>query len=158
MISKKNLSFISIALAATVLTGCGGERIKPDPIAQPTPKLEKSYWKLDVMSGLQVSQIMDATVSFENGKVSGSGGCNLYFADYKLTNGGFRLGAINTTKRLCSADISSREDLLLNMLSSVERYGISAKGQLIVYADFSDQPILLNPAKRNEVRTLVSSK
>lgn len=43
----------------------------------------------------------EITLTFEDGQVSGSAGCNRYFASYTLERGALRFGAVGMTKMYC---------------------------------------------------------
>jgi heat shock protein HslJ len=70
---------------------------------------------------------IDATFS-DDGKVTGSAGCNRYFADYTLNGTSLRFGHVGATKMYCGdpAGLMQQEQTYLARLGSVESYRIEA--------------------------------
>jgi heat shock protein HslJ len=106
-------------------------------------------WVLESMAtgaGGAVSSVVAGTeidTTFgEDGSVSGSAGCNSFFAMY--TNGGnsLTLGPIGTTKKYCSAPAGSmeQEQTFVELLGQTNAYGI--KGDQLVLTDTGGNGLL----------------
>jgi heat shock protein HslJ len=67
----------------------------------------------------------------ENGSVSGSAGCNSYFAAYTANGTSLFLGPVGSTKKYCGepGGIMGQEQSFLSLLSRAYRYKIDG-GQL----------------------------
>lgn len=72
------------------------------------------------------------TLSFEDGRVSGSAGCNTYFGDYEVSKGTLKVGPLGMTKKLCSPEIMAQEALFSKFLASVDSFKIDDDGALII--------------------------
>lgn len=86
----KNKFFAAIALLS-LLASCtppaGG------PVEGPT-------WKLVYMNG-EIPEGLDISATFKDGKLTGKGACNQYFADYEIDKGALKVGPVGATKMMC---------------------------------------------------------
>lgn len=88
---------VALGLAALF---AGGVAMPADPPADP---LDDTAWILESLPGRTLLPGVPVTLRFEEGRVSGSDGCNRYGAPYR-TDGGFHLaGSMVTTQMACSA-------------------------------------------------------
>lgn len=85
------------------------------------------------------------TLNVENNRISGTGGCNNYFADIVLNtkNGSFVAGSIGSTRMACSNMTS--EQNFFDLLAQVNRYDLN-NGELELYKD----NLLLLKFKQNQ--------
>ena len=93
------------------------------------PALTGTNWVLvDQVKGVS------PTIVFEEGKISGSAGCNKYFGPVTLdpATGSFSAGELASTKKMC--ENMSVEDTFLKMLSSANSYKINGTN-LELYKD-----------------------
>lgn len=108
-------------------------------IAEPT-ELAGSSWSLlaynnqaealvSVVSGTEV------TMAFDDGKVTGSAGCNSFGADYEADAVSLKIGPAASTERAClePAGVMEQELLFLGNLGLVATYEISADGILLMF-------------------------
>jgi heat shock protein HslJ len=88
---------------------------------------------------IEASTEVPATLTFsaageQAGRLSGSGGCNRYFANYTLTGDRLHIHPLGSTRMMCSPVRMEQESRFFQSLSTAERYEPS-KGELpIVYA------------------------
>jgi len=66
----------------------------------------------------------DITMSFGNGKVSGSAGCNEFHASYATQGNGIRFGPVATTRRACAEPLMTQEQEFLAALASAVSWRI----------------------------------
>jgi heat shock protein HslJ len=65
------------------------------------------------------------TAVFEDGKISGSGGCNHYSATVTSPlPGALKVGSISSTKMLCSGPVGSNEQRYFAALEKVEGFAV----------------------------------
>jgi heat shock protein HslJ len=91
-------------------------------------ELESHTWQLtsyatDAADDLTAAQESNpATAQFENGRVSGSTGCNRFNASYQLsTDGAITIGEAATTRMACSEDLAAQETQFLAALADSRR-------------------------------------
>ena len=74
------------------------------------------------------------TLNVENNRISGTGGCNNYFADVVLNakNGSFVAGNVGSTRMACTNMTS--EQNFFDLLAQVNRYDLN-NGVLELYKD-----------------------
>ncbi|MBU1359028.1 MAG: META domain-containing protein [Gammaproteobacteria bacterium] len=91
----------SAALAATLtLTGCGTGIALDEPIEGP-------MWQLEQLGGVLIEPSNDprqnAQIRFDsNGRVSGTGGCNLLTGTFERNGSSLKLGQLGATRRACT--------------------------------------------------------
>jgi heat shock protein HslJ len=90
--------------------------------------LEGTNWVLNAIVQDQsvVSNRIDEeiTVLLEEGKMTGSAGCNQYFTDYEIDGNGLMLGMISATEMYCDEEINQRENEYLTALAEVAGFEI----------------------------------
>jgi heat shock protein HslJ len=69
--------------------------------------------------------------SEQTGRVSGSGGCNRYFASYTHSGDRISIGPAGSTRMMCDAPRMAQEDRFFLALQSVESYELR-DGELVV--------------------------
>ena len=80
-----------------------------------------------------------ATLAFsaegeQTGRLSGSSGCNRYFASYTLTGDRLSIGQMGSTRMMCNPERMAQEDRFLQALSAAARCELSNGKLLIAYA------------------------
>jgi heat shock protein HslJ len=98
----------------------------------PEQGLEGRDWYLagdgEVPPGVQV------TVRFENGRLSGSAGCNRYFAGYsREANGRLRIEMPAATRKYCEGPAMVVERRFLAVLPQVQGFVLSGEGLELSY-------------------------
>ena len=109
--------------------------------------LEGITWLLDkTIPGSEI------TALFENGRVSGSAGCNSYNGTYRSTRAAGRntieFGLLATTRMMCDEPLMDQESLYLTALESATEYTIEGfaltirypGGELLFYDKDGPQP------------------
>ena len=109
------------------------------------PTLENTNWLLTGMvdaDGVLVTEFAgDAiTATFADGTVSGSAGCNNYFAPYTVDGDALTIGPGGSTMMACLAPIMTQEQSYLANLGAVTRYAIV--GDELRLFDGGAQPLL----------------
>ena len=79
--------------------------------------IEGTPWQLVSYSQTPVLPNSEITLELADGRLSGSAGCNLYFADYKLKNGQLTVDKAGSTKKFCGEPgVMEQEITYLNLL------------------------------------------
>lgn len=77
-------------------------------------------WTLSSYNQQPILIDTEITAEFSAEQVSGSGGCNGYFADYTLTGEQLSVGAIGSTKIACPGGILAQENDYFEVLAQAE--------------------------------------
>ncbi|NVO66666.1 META domain-containing protein [Methanofollis tationis] len=95
----------------------------PAPLIGTTWTLESLY-SGDTVSSVVAGSMITAIFG-EDGSLTGSAGCNRYFATCTLSGASLSIGQIGSTKMHCTAEgIMEQETTYLNLLGDVKRYAI----------------------------------
>jgi heat shock protein HslJ len=129
--------------AATI--GQWGTPIRIDSIVrsgQQAGSFEGS-WNLAAINGEPLIPGTAITASFGNGRVSGSTGCNQYFASYSTSGLSLKIGEVGSTRMYCSypEGITEQETLFFRLLSTTSSW--SKDGGNLVLRDNSGRGILI---------------
>ncbi|WP_265581507.1 META domain-containing protein [Methanofollis aquaemaris] len=95
-----------------------------------------------VIEGTEITAVFG-----EDGKLTGSGGCNNYFATYNLSGSSLEIGPAGSTKMICAEPegIMKQEETYLSILKAVKGYEI--EGNQLKLLDMNGWRILLFNAK-----------
>lgn len=100
----------------------------PQQPKNPMDNLEKSRWRITrIVSNGQVHTMIDSTqitAVFDGYRVSGSGGCNDYFAAYtKGDNNSIQIDSIAHSSRNCQRRMG-QENLFFTLLQGAKKYAM----------------------------------
>jgi heat shock protein HslJ len=116
-------------------------------IVPPAPEpLVGTTWTLDsVYSGDAVSSVIAGTTIYavfgEDGSITGSAGCNRYFASYNATGTSLTVGAVGSTKMYCNGPgVMQQEMTYLASLSRAAAFTIT--GNRLSLADANGTTLL----------------
>ena len=83
----------------------------------------------------------EATALFEDGRVTGSGGCNSYQGAYETGQAGghntLKIGPLAATMMMCDPAIMDQEDAFLSALQAATAYRLEGESLIIDYPDGS---------------------
>jgi heat shock protein HslJ len=76
-----------------------------------------------VLPGTEITAVFGA-----DGKLTGSAGCNHYFASYQVSGNGIKTGLIGSTLMYCTepADVMAQETTYLKLLQGATTYSVNA--------------------------------
>ncbi|MDP2030153.1 MAG: META domain-containing protein [Thiobacillus sp.] len=116
---------VSVLLGGRELRGCGGD---------PASLLEGTEWRVEDIAGAGIVDGSRATLNFgADGQLAGSGSCNQYSGSYTLTGEDLRVSSKTAmTMMACVPELMQQESRMLQLLSQVQRFKISADGALIL--------------------------
>ncbi|MFN8469327.1 MAG: META domain-containing protein [Caldilineaceae bacterium] len=152
---KGALLFGALAAASLLLSACTA-KIIPVPIPMPaagvapaapaegTLTLEGVTWQVTELrdaGGTLSPASATATLALENGQVSGSGGCNNFFAGYTLEGAALKFDQAGSTMMACEDAAMAFEQAFLGSLADVASYAIAGQ-QLHLFA--ADGTLLLS--------------
>ena len=112
--------------------------------------LEGVTWVLNglVQGEAVVSSWIDSTITatFSDGQVTGSAGCNSYFASYTVTDSALTLGMIGSTDMACDEEHGQREAEFLGAMGAVASFQIERDSLTLL--DANGQPLLMFQAQK----------
>jgi len=135
--AKKSLNVLVGVLLLAALTTAGGVVAANSPPASssssalPTPHLERNVWVLTsfITKNHHFKVLLHTKIdaSFSDGKVTGSAGCNRYFAHYRLIGNTIRIQSVGSTLMYCApASVMTQEATYLGLLQRMTAYKVNA--------------------------------
>lgn len=116
-----------LAILLLLLTGCSPEAQEPAPPAGNT-SLAGTGWELVIVGDSVLAGEPSITAVFsEDGRLSGSAGCNRYFGTYEEDAGALSFSGLGSTRRACPEPIMALESLYLESLEAVEGWKLAGE-------------------------------
>lgn len=122
---------IGLAIALVALSACAGG-----------DELDGSSWQAVELGSRPSLSDVRSTVSFQDGEVSGSGGCNSYTGSYEASSGGAYGGAptlsitnVGGTEMACEDPVMEQEQAFYDALLATTSYRIAADGLELLDGD-----------------------
>lgn len=115
----------TLTRAGTDKGGCAGH----------SAALLSGDWTVTYLNGTALPDGMEVTLSFADGRISGSSGCNRFTGGYELTGEGLTLGQIAATRMACPTPAMETEQAVLAALSAITRFDIGTEGALLLKSD-----------------------
>ena len=116
----------------------------PEPEADNSALQEEligTTWRLTDLTGQDVLADLPVLLSFmDSTSITGSGGCNRYFAEYTLSGNKLKLGPIGSTRMTCAEDTVQQEDLYFEALQQAKSVQLD-EDQLIIECEGYVQPL-----------------
>jgi heat shock protein HslJ len=139
-------SFTASAEKLTLFNGSGAAILEYD--AGPADPLAGSWTVTGFNTGDSVdspAEGTELTVTFENGAVSGSSGCNTFNGSYTLTGTTLAIGPLASTKMACEQPVMDQETAFLTTLQGATGFTTNGANVTLVAADGSNA-VTLTPA------------
>jgi len=120
----KNKLLLLIISTAILVSACGS--IGGDP-------LKDTSWELYVISKSRPIEGSTITISFEEGRASGSSGCNSFGGEYQVKGKEIEFGMMMSTLMACvDPEMMEQETAFLQFLGDAQRFEI-VDGQLQIF-------------------------
>jgi heat shock protein HslJ len=104
--------------------GCGGD---------PETLFANANWTLAQLGEEALTSDRELSIRFEDGRVSGSSGCNRFMGGYSLTGESLTLSELATTQMACSDEVMAQEGRILDRLADVSMFDLTdADGALVL--------------------------
>jgi heat shock protein HslJ len=130
------LGALMLLAAASVAAGCSQGNAGPSVLAATSWEVT-AYRKADgttaqILEGTRLSADFSA-----EGRVSGSAGCNRYFASYTVSGDSISIDRAGATRKFCTDPngVMEQETMFLNALTSSTRFRLSGKQLELLDAD-----------------------
>lgn len=127
----------SAAVGLAALLGCAApSSATGQPAGKGTTSMDdlkgKTWTLVQFGDGSPAPAERAITMVFEDGKISGSGGCNHYSAGVTSSSpGALKVGAISSTKMLCSGAAGGNEQRYFAALAKAEGFALE-EGRLVL--------------------------
>lgn len=120
----KRKLFVLVILTAILLSACGG--IGSDP-------LNGASWELHAFGKAFPVEGRAITISFEDGQVSGSAGCNSFGGEYQVSGANIEFGMLMSTLMACADPaMMEQETAFMQFLGDAQRFEVADR-QLQIY-------------------------
>lgn len=103
--------------------GCGGDA---------ETLFADANWTLALFGDEALTSDRELSIRFEDGRVSGSGGCNRFMGGYTLTGESLTLSQLATTQMACSDEVMAQELRILERLVEVSMFDLTGDGALVL--------------------------
>ena len=123
---RKLIAAIAFVLLGLMLVACGG----PDP-------LDGTSWVLISLDDTSPLLGTSITLSFADGEISGSGGCNSYSGSYQVQGDRISFGETVITLQACMEPdgVLDQESAYMAILGVVKRFVLEDGGLMLVTQD-----------------------
>ena len=106
-----------------------------------TASLTGATWTVTALSGVNVDPSVPMTGTFgTDGKLTGSGGCNNYTANYTASGSNLTIDSPSSTMMTCTEVVNQQESEYLYLLENSSTYNI--KGSTLTIKDSTGQTII----------------
>jgi len=129
-------------LLAGALTGCAG-------VGAAAPPVLAGQWRVEDLDGRGVLDRVSPTVTFADGGVSASAGCNRLSGAFEQSGARIRIGPLVSTRMACSPALMEQERRLATSLQAVNTVA-GAEGGAVRLAGPGGASLLLRPAGPGE--------
>ena len=98
-------------------------------------RLTAAEWEATSLNGAPLVAGSRLTLRLEDGRASGTAGCNRYFASYDISGrSGIRFSGVGSTRMACAEPLMEQERRYLNTLENASGYNFYRNGELTVVA------------------------
>ena len=120
-----------VSIRGTQLPDC---TLSAGTAAEPitTAEVEGAPWRVVRVGGAEVPSGVTVSLTFDEGRVSGSGGCNAYSGAYVLDGADIGIGPVAATRRGCPGAAGEVEAAFFALLSQVSTLARDPDGTLVL--------------------------
>ncbi len=116
---------VTVMVGKNTYKGCGGGILPP-------VSLERTVWRIAFINGAKIPATQGALVSFGDGRMSGSVGCNRLGADYTYAASTVGFGPVMSTRMACQEPLTSQEYAFVSLLGSSPATSFTNQGALVL--------------------------
>lgn len=116
---------VTVMVGKETYKGCGGGVLPP-------ASLERTVWRIASINGAAISADQGASVSFGDGRMSGTVGCNRLGSDYTFAAGKLGFGPVMSTRMACQEPLTSHEYALVSLLGASPSTSFTNNGALVL--------------------------
>jgi heat shock protein HslJ len=100
---------VTVTADGRTVKGCGGNILSPQT-------LTGTEWRIDTVAGVPALADRPASISFAEGRIAGTSGCNRFSGSYHLNTTVLTLGPVAATKMACPGTAMDQETKLFAIL------------------------------------------
>jgi heat shock protein HslJ len=127
---------VTVMVGDRAFKGCGGGIVPPKT-------LERTAWRVSSINGVEIPSEQGAMVTFGDGRMSGSVGCNRLGADYKFADGKLSFGPVMSTKMACPDPVGKQEHDFVSILEALASTAFRGDGAMVLTAKNGGQIVLM---------------
>ena len=116
---------VTVMVGKNTYKGCGGGILPP-------ASLERTDWRITSINGAQVPASQGALVSFGDGRMSGTVGCNRLGSGYTYAAGKLDFGPVMSTRMACQEPLTSQEFAFVSLLGASPATSFTNNGSLVL--------------------------
>ncbi len=116
---------VTVMVGKETYKGCGGGVLLPTT-------LEQTHWRIESINGTRIAPERNASLSFTDGQMSATIGCNRLGASYTYKGKSLSFGPVISTKMGCPAPMAHQEFTLANLLSAMKSTEFLSDGSIIL--------------------------
>lgn len=130
-------------------------------MAQQTPNIPESVddlanteWLLEDLGGQGVVDRVQSTIRFgEDGRITGTGGCNRYFAGFEREGDRLSVGVIGSSRMLCPPAVMEQEGQFLQAIEAAQILRLEGS-YLYIESEGMEHPLRFTPITPSDTATL----
>jgi heat shock protein HslJ len=116
---------VTVTRGKETFKGCGGGILPPT-------SLEHTVWRVASINGAETPPSQGAPLSFDDGRMSGTVGCNRLSADYIYAGGKLSFGPVMSTRMACQDPLASLEYAFVTLLGASPETRFTNNGSIIL--------------------------
>lgn len=116
---------VTVIVGKETYKGCGGGILPP-------ASLERTAWRIVSINGADIPATQGALVSFGDGRMSGTIGCNRLGSEYTYADGELGLGPVMSTRMGCQEPLASQEFAFVSLLGASPATSFYNNGALVL--------------------------
>ena len=116
---------VTVTRGNEMFNGCGGGVLPP-------ASLERTVWRIALINGAEIPASQGALVSFGDGRMSGTVGCNRLGSDYTFADGKLGFGPVMSTRMACQEPLTSQEFAFVSLLGASPMTSFNDNGALVL--------------------------
>jgi heat shock protein HslJ len=133
--------------AMSLTPASGGEALQFE--RAPPPRLEGVKWEVTGYNNGRQAVVgpktgTRLTLAFQDGRVSGSSGCNRFHGEFKVDGNALRVGPLATTRMACDESVMTQEQEFLRALESATKWDV-VRGMLDVHRADGERVLTASP-------------
>lgn len=116
---------VTVMVGKETYKGCGGGVLPP-------ASLERTIWRIAFINNTEIPASQGALVSFGDGRMSGTVGCNRLGSDYTYADGELGFGPVMSTRMGCQEPLASQEFAFVSLLGATPTTSFYDRGALVL--------------------------
>jgi heat shock protein HslJ len=116
---------VTVMVGKRTYKGCGGGVLRP-------ASMERTVWRIASINGTEILASQGALVSFGDGRMSATAGCNRLGSDYTYAAGKLAFGPVMSTRMACQEPLTSQEYTFVSIIGASPTAEFANNGTLVL--------------------------